>query len=164
MTETILEPPGDATPRTPPPLRIRRGTVCPGPGSDARRDWPVWLVAGTTFLSGALSILEMLFEHLQGPSRLFTHVLPFGLHFWGRSLTLIFGFTLIYLSLNSSSTGGWPGGWPLWPRPSWWQRISYQIGCGICPFLRRWHLSCCSSSADDSPCEANPAASGVASY
>jgi lysylphosphatidylglycerol synthetase-like protein (DUF2156 family) len=37
---------------------------------------------------------------IQGDSRLFTYVLPFGLHYWGRSLTLVFGFLLIYLSLN----------------------------------------------------------------
>jgi phosphatidylglycerol lysyltransferase len=66
----------------------------------ARKNWPIWLVAGTVFASGALSILQMLFARIQGNSRLFTYVLPFGLHYWGRSLTLVFGFLLIYLSLN----------------------------------------------------------------
>jgi len=73
-------------------LRSLRSTI--------KENWPVWLVAGTTFLSGTLSILQMVFARLQGSTRFFTYVLPFGLHNWGRSLTLLFGFVLIYLSLN----------------------------------------------------------------
>jgi phosphatidylglycerol lysyltransferase len=65
-----------------------------------KREWPIWLVAGTTLVSGLLSILQMLFIRLYEHSYFFNRVLPFGLHYWGRSLTLIFGFMLIYLSLN----------------------------------------------------------------
>ncbi len=68
--------------------------------SAVRANWPVWLAAGTTFLSGALSLLQMVFAQIQSRSGLFSYALPFGLHYWGRSLTLIFGFMLIYLSLN----------------------------------------------------------------
>jgi len=68
--------------------------------SALKGDWPIWLVAGATFLSGALSILQMFFAQIEVHSHLFTYVLPFGLHFWGRSLTVVFGFMLIYLSLN----------------------------------------------------------------
>jgi len=82
-----------------PPSSGRRG-IFSSRGSAIKKNWPIWLVAGTTFLSGALSILQMLFARLEEHSRLFTYVLPFGLHYWGRSLTVVLGFMLIYLSLN----------------------------------------------------------------
>jgi phosphatidylglycerol lysyltransferase len=86
--------------QSPPPHRGRQGAASHWRWSAVKENWPIWLVAGTTLLSGALSTLQMLFVHLQGHSRFLSYMLPFGLHYWGRSLTLIFGFMLIYLSLN----------------------------------------------------------------
>ncbi|MDM7998503.1 MAG: phosphatidylglycerol lysyltransferase domain-containing protein [Dehalococcoidia bacterium] len=47
-----------------------------------------------------MSILQMVFAQVDLHSRSFSYVLPFGLQYWGRSLTVLFGFMLIYLSLN----------------------------------------------------------------
>jgi hypothetical protein len=62
-----------------------------------KQDWPIWLVSLTTFLSGAFSIILILLtrvpQHVQ-------FLLPYGLFHWTRSLTLILGFVLIYLSYH----------------------------------------------------------------
>ena len=68
--------------------------------SGIREGWPVWVVAGTTFLTGALSLLQMVVARLEGSVSLLNYVLPLGLHHWGRSLTLVIGFVLIYVSFN----------------------------------------------------------------
>ena len=63
----------------------------------ARRDWPLWLVAGATFANGALGVLHSLFTRVPESPRLGA-VLPFGLHHWSRLLTLATGFLLLYLA------------------------------------------------------------------
>lgn len=62
------------------------------------RKWPVWLVATATLANGALSIMLTLL-HRAYPRPVIL-ILPFGLHYWGRSLTLFFGVVLVYLSFN----------------------------------------------------------------
>jgi phosphatidylglycerol lysyltransferase len=61
---------------------------------------PIRLVAGATLLNGLWSIGQTLLVGFPGPPRLLTLILPFGLHHWGRSLTVALGFLLSYLSLH----------------------------------------------------------------
>ena len=66
--------------------------------TNIRTNWPIWLVAGITLLSGAVSVLQTLFVY-HHPKPV-TWVMPLAVQYWGRSFTLLFGFILIYLSLN----------------------------------------------------------------
>jgi phosphatidylglycerol lysyltransferase len=63
------------------------------------RDGPVWLLVGVALVNGLLQICRA----LVGPNDqhwAILRLLPFGLHYWSRSLSLIFGFALLYLSFN----------------------------------------------------------------
>jgi phosphatidylglycerol lysyltransferase len=65
-----------------------------------RREWPVWLIALATLANGLLGIVSMLVVRFHDEPALFTMPLPFGLYHWSRSLTLLFGFVLVYLSFH----------------------------------------------------------------
>ena len=65
-----------------------------------KQDWPIWVVSSITLANGVLSIVSLLAVRFQEHPQLFHILLPFGLHQLSRSLTLIFGFMLIYLSLH----------------------------------------------------------------
>jgi phosphatidylglycerol lysyltransferase len=67
-----------------------------------KRDWPIWLVTLVTFANGLLSILQTLFIRFPQHPRLFGFILPFGLFHWSRSLSVVLGFILIYLSFQLS--------------------------------------------------------------
>ena len=71
-----------------------------------KRDWPIWLVTLVTFTNGLLSILQILLIRLPQHPGLFGLVLPFGLFHWSRSLTVVLGFILIYLSFHLFQPGG----------------------------------------------------------
>jgi phosphatidylglycerol lysyltransferase len=62
-----------------------------------RQGWPVWLVSLVTLLNGAWSISSILLTRL--PQRV-QYFLPFGVFHWTRSLTLVLGFILLYLSFH----------------------------------------------------------------
>ena len=62
-----------------------------------RQGWPVWLVSLVTFLNGVWSIASILLSRM--PQRV-QYFLPFGVFHWTRSLTLVLGFILVYLSLH----------------------------------------------------------------
>lgn len=63
-----------------------------------RTEWPVWLIAAATLANGLLSVAYvMATRHIDRPEMLGVP-LPFGIYRWSRSLTLLFGFVLIYLS------------------------------------------------------------------
>ncbi len=72
------------------------------PGSVPHRfaDWPVWLVAGVTFLSGLVGIVQPLLARVAAHPRLFSALVPYELYHFSKSLTTAFGFMLIYLSYN----------------------------------------------------------------
>ena len=61
--------------------------------------WPVRLVAGAVLLNGLFEVLYVLLVRIPGQVGI-SELLPFGLHYWSRSLGLVFGFALLYLSLN----------------------------------------------------------------
>ena len=61
---------------------------------------PVWLVAGATLINGLSEIFWILVRAVTPDQLGPLGLLPFGLHYWNRSLSLIFGFALLYLSLN----------------------------------------------------------------
>ena len=69
-------------------------------GANARRDGPIWLVAGAAFANGLLGIVSVLVARFRDRPSLFNMPLPFGLYHWSRSLTLLFGFVLAYLSFH----------------------------------------------------------------
>src|SRR5947209_3799458 len=71
--------------------RRRWGTV--------KREGPLWLVAGAAFINGLFEILRDLVVPTHYQSGL-SWLMPFGIHYWNRSLSLIFGFAMLYLSLN----------------------------------------------------------------
>ena len=62
-----------------------------------KQSWPVWLVSLVTLLNGALSIAGILLTRV--PQRV-QYFLPFGVFHWTRSLTLVLGFILVYLSFH----------------------------------------------------------------
>ncbi|MBV9453056.1 MAG: DUF2156 domain-containing protein [Rubrobacter sp.] len=61
--------------------------------------WPVRLVASIVFLNGLLEVLYVLVVPIPDQADI-SDLLPFGLHYWTQSLSLIFGFALLYLSFN----------------------------------------------------------------
>lgn len=68
--------------------------------SNTREDWPIWVIAGVTFLTGIISILSMLFIRFRNVPGLLDFVLPYGTYHISRLLTLAFGFAFIYLSFQ----------------------------------------------------------------
>ncbi len=61
--------------------------------------WPVWLTAGAAFANGLFEILRVLTRNTPVGESV-TGFLPYGLYYWNRSLSLLFGVALIYLSFN----------------------------------------------------------------
>jgi phosphatidylglycerol lysyltransferase len=90
---TVEQQPPLAVPG-PPATRLRQFWAI------ARRDWPTWLVAGAIFANGLLGIVSVLVTRFHDRPALFNIPLPFGLYHWSRSLTLLFGFVLVYLSFH----------------------------------------------------------------
>ncbi len=60
----------------------------------------IWLVAGATFANGLFNMMLMLALRISPSPEILNTALPFGLHRWSRTLTLVFGFVLIYLSFQ----------------------------------------------------------------
>ncbi len=74
------------------------------------------LVAGVAFINGLLEVLWV--QAVRIPDRAgLSGLLPFGLHYWNRSLSLLFGFALIYLSLNLLRR----------KRMAWWLAVASSI-------------------------------------
>lgn len=66
-----------------------------------RFDWPVWLIAGVTFLSGLVGVVQPLAVRMSSTHpKLFAAVVPYAVYHWSQSLTTAFGLMLIYLSWN----------------------------------------------------------------
>jgi Uncharacterized conserved protein len=64
------------------------------------RDWPVWLVASLTLLSGLAGSVQPLAARLANHPKLFSLVVPIEYYHWTKSLNVAFGLFLIYLSFN----------------------------------------------------------------
>ena len=65
-----------------------------------RRDWPIWLIALATLANGLLGLVSVLVVRFQDKPALLNMPLSFGLYHWSRSLTLLFGFVLVYLAFH----------------------------------------------------------------
>lgn len=66
----------------------------------AKKDWPVFTVATITLLSGLAGTWEPLLMRLSSHPRLFNTLVPYELYHLSNSLTLAFGYLLIFLSIN----------------------------------------------------------------
>jgi len=66
----------------------------------AKSDWPIWLVTLATFSNGLLGIFRVLLTRF--PPHIHLLDIPFPIYFydWSRSLTLVLGFILLYLSFR----------------------------------------------------------------
>jgi phosphatidylglycerol lysyltransferase len=95
----------------------------------------VWLVAALTFANGVYSLLRMLMVRFPRQPEFIGRVLPFGIHHWNRTLTIVFGFTLIYLSLNLLQRR----------RMAWALVVVVLLATGLVHITRgdvfRWHVS-----------------------
>jgi hypothetical protein len=98
-----------------------------GTGSTAGRqrwavvksNWPAWLVAGVTFINGLLEMLRVLTARIPEESEI-SDLFPLGLHYWNHSLGLVFGFALLYLSLNLFRR----------KRVAWWLAVTSKTSIG----------------------------------
>ncbi len=133
-------------------------TIVPALRSPAlETNWPVWVVAGVAFLNGLIEVLYVVvsLRYQLGISGM----LPFGLHYWNRDLSLVFGIALLYLSLNLFRRSGWRGG-SRWQAPPWWRWTTrYWASRGIRLSHRRRRWGFFSFSTTGSRCTANPGAS-----
>jgi phosphatidylglycerol lysyltransferase len=62
-----------------------------------RQNWPVWLVSLVTLLSGVWSVVSILLTRVHGREQ---YLLPFDEFHLSRTLTLVLGFILVYLSFH----------------------------------------------------------------
>ncbi len=72
-----------------------RGTL-----SRLRPQGLIWLVAGVTCANGLFNIMLVLALRVPASPEILDTVLPFGVQRWSQTLTLLFGFFLIYLSFH----------------------------------------------------------------
>jgi phosphatidylglycerol lysyltransferase len=89
--------------------------------------WPVWVVSGITFLNGAWAIAGILLTRLPQRADLF---FPFGVYHWTRSLTLVFGFILVYLSFHLYQRN----------RAAWWAAVLVSA-VSVIPHAVHWRTS-----------------------
>ncbi|HVO71448.1 MAG TPA: hypothetical protein VMT24_15465, partial [Aggregatilineaceae bacterium] len=68
--------------------------------SRLRQDGLIWLVAGVTLASGLFNIMLVLALRVPASPEILDTVLPFSAHRLSRTLTLVSGFFLIYLSFH----------------------------------------------------------------
>jgi len=94
-----------------------------------KRDWPIWLVTLVTFANGLLSILQILLTRFPQHPGLFGFILPFGLFHWSRSLTVVLGFILIYLSFHLFQRR----------RVAWWVAV-IASALAVLAHLTHWQL------------------------
>lgn len=93
-----------------------RGGRLRGALEKLKADWPIWLVATATLANGLLGVLSVLLIRFRDQPKLLSAPLPFGLYHWSRSLTLVFGFVLLYLSVHLFQRR----------RAAWWLAL---VGC-----------------------------------
>jgi len=62
--------------------------------------WPVYLVSACTFLSGLAGTFQPLLVRLSKHPKLFNLIVPYELYHLSGTIALIFGYVLIFLSLN----------------------------------------------------------------
>ncbi len=67
--------------------------------SALKRHWPEWLIALIAFVNGLIDILRVLLTRFP-ENPFYGYFLPFGAYFFDRTLTVILGFMLIYLSFQ----------------------------------------------------------------
>jgi len=65
-----------------------------------KASWPVWLAAGSTLLSGLTGTMQPLLVRLSHHPKLFSVVASYELYHLSKSLTVAFGYMLIFLSIN----------------------------------------------------------------
>src|ERR1700679_1633279 len=68
--------------------------------SATRSNWPVWLAAAATFVSGLTGTVQPLLVRLSHHPKLFSMVASYELYHLSKSLTVAFGYMLIFLSIN----------------------------------------------------------------
>jgi len=84
----------------------------------ARRfNWPVLFVASVTLLSGLAGTWEPLVVRLSQHPRLFNMLVPYEYYHLSNSLTIAFGYMLIFLSINLSKR----------KRTAWWLAFSISV-------------------------------------
>lgn len=66
----------------------------------SNNDWPVSLVASITLLSGLVGTWQPLLVRLSAHPKLFNSLVPYELYHLSNTLTIAFGYLLIYLSIN----------------------------------------------------------------
>jgi phosphatidylglycerol lysyltransferase len=89
-----------------PPSAVASAATAPqAPGSlartaaVARRNWLVWIIAAGILANGVLEVLSSLRIRSAGTARL-AFSLPFGIAPWGRTATVVLGFSLIFFSFH----------------------------------------------------------------
>lgn len=94
--DSLEQPVTEGLPLSEPPFgsRFRRAVL------RLRQQGPIWFVAGVTFANGLFNVMQMLVLRVSPSPELLNTALPFGIHRWSRTLTLVFGFILIYLSFH----------------------------------------------------------------
>ena len=65
-----------------------------------RQNGLIWLVAGVTFANGLFNIVQMLALRISPTPEILNTAFPFGIYRWSRTLTVVFGFVFIYLSVH----------------------------------------------------------------
>ncbi|MBS1993150.1 MAG: DUF2156 domain-containing protein [Cyanobacteria bacterium SZAS LIN-3] len=75
----------------------------------SKSNWPIWLTAGATLLSGLAGTVQPLLVRLSAHPKLFSMVASYQLYHLSKSLTVAFGYMLIFLSFNllSRKTRAW---------------------------------------------------------
>jgi phosphatidylglycerol lysyltransferase len=86
--------------------------------------WGVRFVAGAIFAMGLVSIMQVLLTRFPHEPRFYWVLVPFGISHLSRTLTLTFGFMLVYMSLRLLQRR----------RVAWW------IGIGVASVLFLTHL------------------------
>ncbi len=122
----LAEPDDFSPPPTMGPVQTRRQRRL----AQVRANWPVWLVAGVTFVNGLLSLLYVLLVRVHEQPRLFAMPVPFGVHHLTRSLTLAFGFALLYLSVQLFHRR----------RAAWWLGLAVSLAAALA-HIGRGHLA-----------------------
>jgi phosphatidylglycerol lysyltransferase len=98
-----------------------------------RRDWPAILAGFAILANGVGILLQVLLVRLGSSPRFLTLPMPYGLYHWGKLLSLVLGFLLMYLSLHVFQRR----------RTAWWVAMG-SLGLSVVFHLgrgRHWYLA-----------------------